>query len=115
MITIKYSRDKPQRVLTMTVNGHAGYAPAGHDVICGAVTILARTLVKVVCDMHEAHALARPPTVWTESGNVEASCKMCDSLGYSKALVAYDTIFEGMKLLAMAYPDYVEIIGEKHE
>lgn len=110
MITIKYSRDKPQKVLTMTVKGHAGSAPAGHDVICSAVTILARTLVKVVCDMHEDHALARPPTVWTESGSVEASCKTRDSLAYTKALIAYDTIFEGMKLLASVYPDYVEII-----
>lgn len=110
MISIKYSVDNPQRMLRMTVCGHAGAAPAGHDVICGAVTILVRTLAKVVCDMHSVHMLARPPTVDTESGKAEVSCRLKDDLGYEVAKVRYDTIYEGMKLLAANFPQYVKII-----
>ena len=110
MTTVKYSVDKPQRALRLTIRGHAGAGVAGKDIVCAAVTILARTLASVVTDMHEVHLLARPPTVDLDSGTAVIACRVKDSLGYAEAVVRYDTVYKGLCLLAEAFPEYVKII-----
>lgn len=44
MIKIIYKADPEGGKLTMRAEGHAGYAPAGQDIVCAAVSVLAQTL-----------------------------------------------------------------------
>lgn len=44
MIKIIYEADPEDGKLTMRAEGHAGYAPAGQDIVCAAVSCLMQTL-----------------------------------------------------------------------
>lgn len=48
MIKIIYVADPEGGKLTMRAEGHAGYAPAGQDIVCAAVSVLVQTLANKV-------------------------------------------------------------------
>ena len=50
MIEIVYDRMR----LRLTADGHAGFAEAGQDIVCAAVTILVYTLAAAVGNMDAA-------------------------------------------------------------
>lgn len=45
MIDISIRRDG------ITISGHAGYAPAGQDIVCAGVSALTQTLIKSIEDL----------------------------------------------------------------
>ena len=107
MIRVRYSCDKPQRMIRIKVKGHAGAGPAGYDVVCGAVTILVRTIAKEVSQMHDVGLLARPPTVYTESGDAEICAVARDDLAYRDMKTKFETVRSGIELLCENFSDYV--------
>jgi uncharacterized protein YsxB (DUF464 family) len=48
MIRITISRDQNGRITEAVVKGHAGYAEAGYDIVCAAVSILVQNAVNSV-------------------------------------------------------------------
>lgn len=40
MIKTVFHKDKEDRIISFKVEGHAGYAPSGRDVVCAAVSAL---------------------------------------------------------------------------
>lgn len=109
MISVKFSADRFQRQLCLSVNGHAGAAPAGHDLICSAATILVQTAAQTVCDMHGVGMLARPPTVILDSGNAEVKCRLKEPREYDGAVRDFRVIQTGFRLLSEKFPEYVEL------
>lgn len=50
MIEVKYDIDR----LRLSVNGHAGYAPNGSDIVCAGVSTLIYTLINSCdCDVYK--------------------------------------------------------------
>ena len=47
MIEVKRGTDR------ITIKGHAGYADAGNDIVCAAVSALAQTLIRSIEDLTE--------------------------------------------------------------
>ena len=45
MITVKHHNDG------MTIEGHAGYADAGQDIVCAGVSAIVQTLIQSVEDL----------------------------------------------------------------
>ncbi|WP_082344122.1 ribosomal-processing cysteine protease Prp [Sulfobacillus thermosulfidooxidans] len=45
MIKVKIGRDTRGVVQEITITGHAGQGPYGHDIVCAAVSALSETLV----------------------------------------------------------------------
>ena len=93
---------------SLAASGHAGYAPAGQDIVCAAVSVLAQTLANKV------DAAAR-------SGRLLASCvqhgetfvvQALPKPGPNNLMVAswFDFVEEGLRALAEAYPDNVELM-----
>lgn len=108
MIKIIYVTDPEGGKLTMRAEGHAGYAPAGQDIVCAAVSVLVQTLANKV------DAAAR-------SGRLLASCvqhgetfvvQALPKPGPNNLMVAswFDFVEEGLRALAEAYPDNVELM-----
>ena len=108
MIKIIYKADPEGGKLTMRAEGHAGYAPAGQDIVCAAVSVLAQTLANKV------EAAAR-------SGRLLTSCVqhgetfVVQSLpkpGPNALMVAswFDFVEEGLRALAEEHPDNVELV-----
>ena len=93
---------------SLAVSGHADYAPEGQDIVCAVVSVLVQTLANKV------DAAAR-------SGRLLASCvqhgetfvvQALPKPGPNNLMVAswFDFVEEGLRALAEAYPDNVELM-----
>lgn len=93
---------------SLAASGHAGYAPAGQDIVCAAVSVLAQTLANKV------EAAAR-------SGRLLTSCvqhgeifvvQALPKTGPNALMVAswFDFVEEGLRALAEEHPNNVELV-----
>lgn len=86
----------------LTVEGHAGYAEAGKDIICAAVSILVQNLIKSIEDLTEEE-------IQYELGSGRVDIKYGNLSEQGKLLV--DSFFIGVCAVANAYgPEYVQIV-----
>lgn len=99
MIKIIYVADPEGGKLTMRAEGHAGYAPAGQDIVCAAVSCLMQTLAYSAAeDEHTSSCIYQGkdgPVVSVETGN---SVLMKDK---------FELVADGLTLLAEQYPENV--------
>ena len=86
----------------VTVEGHAGAGPEGHDLVCAAVSTLALTLAGNVAHM-ESQGAVRDVITKLEEGNAEIQCSP-----YRRYKDSVEQIFRsicvGFELLATKYP-----------
>ena len=100
MIKIIYEADPEGGKLTMRAEGHAGYAPAGQDIVCAAVSCLMQTLAYSAAeDEHTSSCIYQGkdgPVVSVEAGD---SVLMRDK---------FELVADGLDLLAGQYPEDIE-------
>lgn len=85
----------------MSIKGHAGYAAAGQDIVCAAVSVLVQTLIasleNLTIDRIEYEM---------EAGFVE--------IKHGRLTIAarllFDSFFIGIQMIANEYPHYVQIV-----
>ncbi len=95
----------------VTVEGHAGSGPEGHDLVCSAVSALALTLAGNVAYMQTQEAV-RDVIAKLEEGNAEIQCTPYRRYKDSVAQI-YSSICVGFELLATKYPENIsyEVLG----
>lgn len=85
---------------SITVDGHAGYAPHGQDIVCAAVSTLVQgfllSMDKLTVDELKTHTGAGKALI--EYGNLSDSGKLL-----------VDSFFIGVKMVADEFPDYVRL------
>jgi uncharacterized protein YsxB (DUF464 family) len=89
----------------VTVSGHAGSGPEGHDLVCAAVSSLALTLAANVSYM-EAQDAVHGVITKLEEGNAEIQCTSYRRYKDSVEQI-YRSICVGFELLATKYPDNI--------
>ena len=92
MIVIRMDR----RHGLLEIDGHAGYAEKGKDIVCAAVSALACALVGYVSGKVER-----------EDGHMSFSAGKMST----RARGAFDCTYGGFEMLADAYPTHVTLIG----
>ena len=99
MIKITYEADPEGGKLTMRAEGHAGYAPAGQDIVCAAVSCLMQTLAYSAAEDEKTSSCIYQgkddPVVNVEAGD---SVLMRDK---------FELVADGLNLLAEQYPENV--------
>ena len=99
MIKIIYVADPEGGKLTMRAEGHAGYAPAGQDIVCAAVSCLMQTLAYSAAeDEHTSSCIYQGeegPVMNVEAGD---SVLMRDK---------FELVADGLDLMAEQYPENV--------
>ena len=107
MIKVIYHRQYNR----VTVEGHAGSGPEGHDLVCASVSALALTLAGNVSYMRAQDAVYSE-ILKLEEGNAEIQCtpyrRYKDSVEQ-----AFRSICVGFELLATKYPEHIsyEVLG----
>lgn len=89
------------------ISGHAGFANAGEDIVCAAVSILATTTVNSL----EAQ-LNQPPNYKVEEKTGYLKCCLPYDLtgdDYNRAQVILKTLEIGLKSIEQEYKDYIKI------
>ena len=89
----------------VTVEGHAGSGPEGHDLVCAAVSALALTLAGNVSHMVAQEAVYGV-VVDLKEGNAEIQCTPYRRYKDSVAQI-YRAICVGFELLATKYPNNI--------
>ncbi|MDR0561432.1 MAG: ribosomal-processing cysteine protease Prp [Spirochaetaceae bacterium] len=101
MIEIKAIVDEEGLLRACGVTGHAGAGPKGGDIVCAAVSVLARTGAEVLSNRTGIRVLQEAPqrgVFWME---IDCAPKEKDFL-----FGAGTFLLEGLKSVSQEYPDY---------
>ena len=92
----------------MKLDGHAGYAAAGSDIVCAAESALAYTLAASVMRFGAQGGLEDEPVLRFEPGDIEIRCK--PKADYRSAVeLLYEHTMGGYQMLQNSYPDNVAV------
>lgn len=109
MIEITFNAEE----LSLRVEGHAGQADKGQDIVCSAVSTLFWTLAKSLLCLEDT--LTEGVKIEAESGAGEICCRPKDEY-LANVSVIFWTILNGFEGVADTYPEYVKLnIIEKGE
>ena len=101
---VEFDMPTGERMRRLEAYGHAGYAPAGQDIVCAGASMLMETLVYMLAGCEEADCCAyREPTGPRVS--VKLTGNICES-----DLAAIEFAKNGLALLAERYPDHVHFV-----
>ena len=106
MIKITFTEDA--EILSLRVEGHAGYAEIGKDIVCSSASILAYTVAKIVNDALAKGWLKVPPIMTIESGKTLVLCEPLPE-HFLEVESAYNFAKEGFQLLSQNYSEYVKL------
>ena len=100
MIKIIYEEDPEGGKLTMRAEGHAGYAPAGQDIVCAAVSCLMQTLAYSAAEDERTSSC-----IYQGKDGPVVSVQASDSVLMRDK---FELVADGLDLLAEQYPENVD-------
>lgn len=106
---VEFDMPTGERMRRLEAYGHAGYAPAGQDIVCAGASMLMETLVYMLAGCEEADCCAyREPTGPRVS--VKLTGNICES-----DLAVIEFAKNGLALLAERYPDHVHFVDKSKD
>jgi len=91
----------------VSVDGHAGYAPAGEDIICAAASALALTLIEASHRFDEDGALSHF-SYSIDKGSVQLDMTVKD-WAMERVEAVVDAVTGGFLMLEEHYPEYITV------
>lgn len=108
MIQVAFQEAQNRRALSFRLQGHAGQAPHGQDLVCAAASILAYTAAQVISDMYADSKLSLRPCIRLNRGDALVVVRPKEEF-YDEALYALYLVQRGYYLLERNYPQYVKL------
>ncbi|HHV72440.1 MAG TPA: ribosomal-processing cysteine protease Prp [Clostridia bacterium] len=105
MIEITVWRNKEQSLEAFLVEGHAGYADYGQDIVCAAVSTLTQTAILAIEEL-----TGEEPVVDLSEGRLY--CEVPSRISAKKQAIIstiLETMFVGLMAIAKEYPSNVAI------
>jgi uncharacterized protein YsxB (DUF464 family) len=101
MIRIEAAVDEAGLLRSCRIHGHAGAGPRGGDIVCAAVSVLARTALRVLSRQEGITVRGEAP----ERGVVRMEIDYAEN-GKDFLAAAGAFLVEGLESIAGEYPDY---------
>ncbi|NLD60205.1 MAG: ribosomal-processing cysteine protease Prp [Clostridiales bacterium] len=111
MTTVRVFRNPDGTISGFDANGHAGYAEAGEDIVCAAVSALTQATLnglKSVLDAPVEYAIGRK--------RAHLSVSLAEDFPSDKfegAQLLLRTLVEGLESLAAAHPRFVRVTNKE--
>ena len=105
---LKVTFEQKNNNLILKLEGHAGQADIGQDIVCASASILAYTVAQFVKEAEARGDLKSQPEVKLEKGDAFISCEPADDILYGMQ-DCYLFAELGYNILAHNYPQYVEL------
>jgi uncharacterized protein YsxB (DUF464 family) len=86
------------------LEGHAGYAEQGEDIVCASASILAYTLASIV------ETFGVETNINLEAGDTTIECECTDHPMMDVIMDSYNFAMVGFSLLQQSYPQYVSLL-----
>lgn len=96
MITINHQKGR------ITIDGHAGFAPIGQDIVCAAVSALVQTFIVSV------EELTADELTVTRNEQGQITTIEYRNL-WDRAQCLMDSFFIGVRMIANSFPQYVRL------
>ena len=109
MIKVTFLMNREKHSASLKIQGHAGAAEKGQDIICASASILAYTLAQNINFEYRRGNLKAKPMIKLEEGDTTVSCKAKDDECFAGILHAFLVIQTGYFLLEHNYPDFVSV------
>lgn len=104
---INYQSDVCSDRFIISIEGHSGVAPVGHDIICAAASGLALTLVEAFKKLDEEGELSH--FYYSVSKGAVALDATVKARAGERAATIAETITDGFLLLEEHYPEQVSV------
>ena len=105
---ITFYRDARQRLRGYRAEQHTGYAPAGEDIVCAAVSALTQTVLNGLISVQQ---LPVDSNIDEEKALLEAVlAKAAGDEEIERAQVLFRTLLEGLQAIERQYPKYVQVL-----
>ena len=95
--------------LSLRVEGHAGYAEEGEDIVCASASILSYTVAQFVMEAENQGDLKVPPQLKLEKGDMLILCEPKENILRGMEDMFYFAKM-GFVLLEHNYPQYVRLM-----
>ena len=107
MITATFEKEDGE-FISMCVEGHAGQAEKGHDIVCSAASILAYTVAQTLAQMDKQGWFKKKPHINLKEGRGLITCIPKEEF-FDECLMVFFVAEIGYNLLATNYPQFVAI------
>lgn len=107
-ITAVVTLDSSSLLRSLSVTGHAGQGIAGYDVVCAAVSVLARTAGSVLSGKPYITASVSAPLRGILCLDIE-----CKREGEPYLSAVQDFLLEGLQSVAAEYPACLRVVYER--
>ena len=94
--------------ISLLVEGHAGQAEKGQDIVCSAASILAYTVGQTLTQMHKQGWLKKRPHINLREGKGLITCVPKREY-FDECLMVFFVAEVGYSLLRNNYPQYVDV------
>ena len=105
---LKATFEEKDGKLTLQLEGHAGQAEIGQDIVCASCSILAYTVAQLVTTAEGLGKLKAKPKIKLEVGDGIISCEPTEK-AYGAVKRAYYFAEVGYTLLSQNFPQFVEV------
>lgn len=115
MIRVEFDKEEA-KFISLSVEGHAGQAEKGHDIVCSAASILAYTVGQTLVQMNKQGWMKKKPRIDLDDGKGIITCHPKEEY-FDECLMVFFVAEVGYSLLAQNYPQCVELqtFGEPTE
>ena len=107
MIRASFEKEEG-KFLSLCIEGHAGQAEKGKDIVCSAASILAYTVAQTITQMDKQGWLKKKPHINLKEGKGLITCFPKEEY-FDGCLLAFFEVKVGYILLAKNYPQFVEV------
>lgn len=99
---------KNHLIVGYIIDGHAGYAEAGEDIICSAVSVLAQSICNGITDVIKIE-----PIIEVEDGLLNVSLRRNSIEEIKQCQVLLETLIINLKDLEESYKDYIKVVVQE--
>ena len=107
MINVKFFKEN-QKLVAFNIDGHAGFAEHGYDIVCSAVSAISITIVNGITEVLK---LEVPYKV--KDGFLNLTLKGMSFEDMDRCAVLMETMLVGLKNMEVNYSDYIKVTVEE--
>ncbi|MBE5741045.1 MAG: ribosomal-processing cysteine protease Prp [Clostridiales bacterium] len=101
-----------QNIVTIEAKGHSGYADAGSDIICSAVSTLLQSLANGLTEVVE---ISSEIIIDEDEPHLYIHLQDSDDVKMSKAQILMQTTYISLKDLADSYAKYIKLKEKQND